>query len=126
MKLFLFCMFLVCSSPVFASTYCIYDTDTKEVYSLSCRDDAVMPEKGYTKVILKEDMQDLDLIYPHNFYKYNGKTIITNRKKLEEAANEEEKARAAKEEEDKIQAELREMAKERIKAKETKETAESN
>lgn len=123
MRLLLLLMFLSCYVSAFASTYCIYDTDTKEVYSLSCRDDAVMPEKGYTKVILKEDMQDLDLIYPHNFYKYNGKTIITNRKKLEEAANEEEKARAAKEEEDKIQAELREMAKERIKAK---ETAESN
>jgi ligand-binding SRPBCC domain-containing protein len=113
----------MCSSTVSAATYCIYNTDTKEIYSLSNEDDAIMPKEGYTKVILKEDMQDLNLIYPHKFYKYNGKTIITNRSKLEEAAAKEEAARAEQEEEDKIQAEIREMAKERIKAK---ETAESN
>lgn len=107
-------LFLSLVSVCYAETYCIYNTSTKEVYSLSNQDDAVMPKDGYTKVILKDNMNNLDLIYPHNFYKYNGKTILADRNKLEEESKKESDNRKKFEEEQEIQDELRTMAKERI------------
>ena len=100
-----------------ASTVIIYNSDTKEVYSISPIDDAVMPETGYTKTVIKDDIKNLDLIYAANFYKFQNGVLITNRKKLDEEAQKEEVVRAKIEQEKLVQDEIRKIAVERLKEK---------
>lgn len=78
MKKFILALaFLFIAQTAFADVWLIYKTDTKEVYSISNEDDAVMPAQGYTKVILKKHLDDIQLSYPMTYYKYqDGKFII--------------------------------------------------
>jgi hypothetical protein len=107
-SIFLLC--LIFATPCFAETYVIYNTDTKEVYSLSNKDDAVMPSGNYTKSVMKESMPDLDIIYPHKFYRWTGTRITPNNTKLDEAAKAEEQVRSKVEQDAVINKKLRDMA----------------
>jgi hypothetical protein len=110
-------MVLSMATSAHAGTWCIYNETSGEVYSLSSQDDAVMPqEPGYKKTVIKDDMRDLDLVYPHRMYKFNGTRLVPNIKKLDELALQEERAREKAEQEKLIQAEIRKMALERLKA----------
>jgi len=115
MKKLIFILVLLFPSVCFGSTVIIYQNDTQEVYSISPRDDAVMPNTGYTKVIIKDNFWDLDLQYPHQCYKWNGSRLIPNSKRLDEEAIKEEKVREKVEIEKKIQSKIREMAIQEIK-----------
>jgi len=117
MKFIIIGILLLFVTPCFAETYIIFNSDTQEVLSVSPQDDAVMPQTGYTKIIIKDNFWDLDLQYPHQWYKWSGSRLIPNTKKLDEEAIKEEKVREKVEQEKLINDELRSVAIERLKAK---------
>ena len=110
MKKLIFVLLVLFPTVCFADTYIIYNNSTQEVLSVSSQDDAVMPNTGYTKVITKDNLKDLDLQYPAQAYKWNGSRLTPNSKKLDELAMNEEKARNKLEIDNKIQAKIRELA----------------
>lgn len=104
------------TSNVYAQSWLIYNNTTKEVYSLSNEDDCVMPKSGYTKIILKEDLKDIQLNYHPIYYKWDGK-FIANIKKLSDEANAQIQAEEKAKEEKKVQEEMRNIAIKSLKEK---------
>jgi hypothetical protein len=88
----------------------IYNSKDKSVYSISDQDDAVMPDSGYTKVTIKETRRDLDMAYPSNCYKWNGRRPVADNNKINAIATEEEAQRVREEKEKIIQDKIRELA----------------
>jgi hypothetical protein len=116
MKIILFTLATVLiGSTCFAKTVVIYKADTKEVYSISSADDAVVPA-GYSRSVMKEDMRELELTYSADLYKWNGNRLIPNSKKLDALALQEEKDKDRAAQEAKIQARIRKIAVEQLKA----------
>lgn len=83
-KLILALVFMFITGICYADVYIIYNTATKEIYSISNEDDAVMPKTGYTKTILKQNLKDILLQYPPEYYKYDNNKFILNMKKVDE------------------------------------------
>lgn len=108
------CSVLIITGVAFAETYVLYNNTTKEVYSISNEDDAVMPQ-GYAKVVIKENMKDLDLDYPADCYKWQNNRFVSNTKKLDALAQKEELARNKAEEEKLIQKKLKKIAIDKLK-----------
>jgi hypothetical protein len=111
-RLALVLAFLFLAQTAFASSYLIYKSDTKEVYSLSNEDDATLLQ-GFTKVILKEDLGDIQLQYAPTDYKYDGKFIV-NIKKISDEAIAQQKAEEQRAEEKLIQERVRKIAKDQL------------
>ncbi len=97
-----------------AETFVIYNNDTNAVYSLSGIDDAIMPKTGYTKTTIKDNLRDLDLQYPAQYYKFNGNRLIPNTRKLDEEAIKEEDARKKADEEKLINERIRKIARDEL------------
>lgn len=74
-------------STVYAQSWVIYNNETKEIYSLSPEDDCVMPEIGYTKVIIDDDFKDIRLEYSSEYYKWIDGKFVKNLEKLSDDAN---------------------------------------
>ena len=86
-KLLLICLFLVATcSLAFADVYILYNTETKEVQSVSNQDDAVL-ENGYTKIILDGDISEYPLVYGAQNYKFVNNRFISNTKKISDEEN---------------------------------------
>jgi hypothetical protein len=81
-KLFLLALSVTLLIPAYSKSFLIYKTDTKEVYSFSNVDDAVMPVTGYTKEVLKDDYKDIELQYPVDKYLYKNKKFVANTQKI--------------------------------------------
>ena len=81
-RLALVLVFLFLAQTAFADVWLIYKTDTREVYSISPENDATIPEKGYTKEILKKNLEDIQLSYPMTYYKYQDGKFIVNIEKV--------------------------------------------
>ena len=117
MKKFILFFVLCLVSPIaYADSYLIYNTTTKEVYSLSNEDDAVMPQSGYKKVILKDDLTDIQLEYSAEYYKYLNNKFVKNISKI----SSEEEQRVSNEEKENeeilIQKRIRKIAIEQLKS----------
>ena len=98
------------STICYAESYVIYNTDTKEIYSLSNEDDAVMPESGYTKVILKDKFKDIQLERPATDYLYKNKNFVKNISKIDKQEQAKIKAEQKAQEEVLINNKIREQA----------------
>lgn len=81
-------IFLILSVNVAqAEVYMIVNNANDEIYSLSNEDDCVMPESGYTKVILKMKLKDIELQAHPTDYKYKDKKFIMNIQKISDKEN---------------------------------------
>lgn len=101
--------------PCFADSYVIYKTATGDVYTVSEKDDTVVPE-GHTKVVLAGTPKELfPQDHPTNYKHENGQ-FVRNLGKI--AAEEEKKAVDAtkEQEEEAIQKRIRKVAIDQLKA----------
>lgn len=112
-----FITFLLLCSVTYADVYVLYDKSSKDLYSLSEQDDAVQPKEKEKIVIKGKKIEDLGIIYPHSYYKYDGGRLKIKTDMLEKDAKEEVAYKAKEEEEKRINDEIRKMAIERIKAR---------
>jgi hypothetical protein len=109
-RLFLILAFLVISTVAYADTFIIYKTDTKDIYSISNEDDAIMPASGYTKVITKQRFEDIQFQYPMDYYRYENGKFIVNADKVRAEVNAQIAAQERANEEKLIQDKLRAQA----------------
>lgn len=114
-KILFFLALLWVPSLCFADLYVIYKTATGEVYTVSEKDDTILPD-GHAKVVLAGTPKDLfPQDHPTN-YKYENGQFVRNMAKI--AAEEEKKAAedAEKQEEEQIQKRIRKVAMDQLKA----------
>jgi len=71
---------------VSAETYLLVDEESKEIKSLSKRDDAQL-EEGQEKIILDLDVNDIELFEHPRYYKYKNKRFVLNVKKMSDEEN---------------------------------------
>jgi len=116
-RIILILAFVLITSTAFGETFLIYNTTTKEVYSLSNEDDCQMPATGYTKEILKDNLKDIELQFHPTKYLWKEKRFVANMKKLSDEANAQMIAEEKAQEEKLIQEELRQTAITTLKAK---------
>jgi len=93
------------ASLSYADIYVIYNNETGEVYTISEKDDTVIPE-GYSKEVLQGGFSNYDFQYNPTYYKFKSKKFIVNTKKIsdEEKIKQEMIEKENKKKQDKIKA----------------------
>ncbi len=75
----------------FADVFVIYKNDTKEIYSISEKDDTVFLSQNYTQVKLNGTIQELGLDLHPTYYKYDKNKFIRNQAKIDLEESEKQK-----------------------------------
>lgn len=111
MKKIIFSVFMVfiLSSVANAKVYIIYNKETSEVYSVSEKNDTVVPE-GYVLVEEKGNIKQLGLSKNPSYYTYENGDFIVNNDKLNEDLAAQEKYEKKQEELKKINEKAKKMA----------------
>jgi hypothetical protein len=112
-KFILTILFLSFAIPCFAELYVIYDKTTKEVYSVSEKDDTTVPA-NYEKKIMKGNLSDFTDENPTN-YKLSNNKFVKNIDKIDKQEREKIKQGEMVVEEKLIQDKIRKMAVEKLK-----------
>jgi len=115
MKYLLLFIILLTSTNSYAEVYVLFDQQTKEVKSISKRDDAVLQE-GWEKVILDGRLSDYPLTYQAEYYTFEDGRFVVNVDKLSAEANAIKKAEKKAKELQKIERKKNKMAYEALKA----------
>lgn len=112
---YLLILFLLIPTIANAEVYVLFDKSTKEVKSISKRDDAVL-EQGWEKTILDGKLSGYPLTYQAEYYTFENNRFIVNTKKLSDEANAIKKAEKRAKEMEKIERKKNKMAYEALKA----------
>ena len=90
---YLIIIFLAVFMPSLASAevYLIVNKATNEILSISPKDDAILPDNTYDKVILQADFRTVlsQLDEDIQYYKYQNGRIVKNIQKLDEVQHQE-------------------------------------
>lgn len=70
-----------------ADIYLILEKTTKDIISLSDKDDAVLPEGNYEKVVVRGDVNALGLTKAPEDYRYINKNFVLNSAKISKREN---------------------------------------
>ncbi len=92
MKSIILILMLIGSQAVMAESYLIVDKSSKEVISLSPRQDAQL-EQGWEEIILLEDFSDILLTAHPTMYKYKDEKFIKNIDKISDKEIKKEKGK---------------------------------
>ncbi len=101
-KVILFLSFLVIANVVNAESWLIVNKQTQEILSLSNEDDAQIPDSNYEKIIILEDLKDIELQYHPTNYKYKNDKFIVNIQKISDEALAQEEAEEINQEEKEV------------------------
>ncbi len=75
----LFC--LVFTDLAYSDVYLVVDKSTREIISISSKDDAVV-ESGKEKIVLPGERRDIELQHDIQYYKYDNGRFVLNVKKM--------------------------------------------
>ena len=112
---FLLLAFLLLPSIAFAEAYVIVDKTSREIYTMSEKNDTI-PQTDQELIVLPGDFESYDLANHPSDYKYTNKFIL-NVAKINKKEDDKKKAQDKKTEDEKINKEMRKIAIESLKSK---------
>ena len=113
-KLILVLAFLLLAQTAFAEVFVIYNSSDRSVYSISNQDDATLPQ-GYTKEVLKMNLEDIQLPYHWTLYKYQEGKFVADIAKLKAEVDAQIAAQENIKKETLIRDKIRDMAEKELK-----------
>lgn len=117
--MFIFLILTLLCTNAYAEIFVIYNPTTKEVYSLSNQDDAVLPQ-GFEKKNIEGNANDYYAETDAKNYKLNGNKLVLNVKRINDIEKENQDAKTVAEEKEKefkdIDNKVRKQAYEALKA----------
>ena len=114
-KLIFVLTFLLLAQTVFAEVFVIYNSSDRSVYSISSEDDATLPQ-GYTKEVLKMNLEDIQLPYHFTLYKYQEGKFVADLEKIKKEVDAQVVAEENIKKENLIREKIRAMAEKELKA----------
>ena len=113
-KFILVLAFLLLAQTAFADVVVIYNSSDRSVYSISNQDDATLPQ-GYTKEVLKMNLEDIQLPYHWTLYKYQEGKFVADLEKIKKEVDAQVAAQENAKKETLIREKIRAMAEKELK-----------
>lgn len=117
MKYIIFILCMAFSATASADIYVIYHKETRDIYTVSEKNDFVVPEGHEVKQLPYEQISDLGLTENPNNHKYNNGRFIVNNEKLNEIEQEKIKRQEILQEQELIEKEMKLQALKALKQK---------